>query len=59
MIFSLFVTNFISMFIYPGPVSEIQYCNINDWTPIVLVVVFSVVDIFGRVGDWDYKICCI
>ena len=43
-------TYFITLLVFPGLVSQVQYCSIGDWTPILLVTVFNVPDLIAKVA---------
>lgn len=46
---AVFSSFFITLLVFPGLVSEVQYCAIGDWAPILLVTVFSVTDLITKV----------
>ena len=49
-IIAIFVVYTASLMIYPSLMSEIQYCAIGDWSPVILVTLYSVLDAIGRVS---------
>ena len=49
-IISLFFIYVTTYMIYPSLLSEVQYCDIGDWTPVVLFSVYCVMDFTGRVS---------
>lgn len=50
-IISILTSSMITYIIYPSLISEIQYCEIGDWVPVILVTAYSVTDITGRVSN--------
>lgn len=46
---AVFSNSLITLLVFPGLVSEVQHCGIGDWTPVVLVTVFSVTDLITKV----------
>ena len=45
---AIFANYFVTLLVFPGLVSEVQYCRIGDWTPIVLIAVFNVTDFVAK-----------
>lgn len=55
---SVFVSYFITLLVFPGLVSLIQYCDIKDWTPILLVTMFNIPDLIAKVM-MSYPTLCV
>lgn len=49
LVVAVFSSFLITLLVFPGLVSEVQNCAIGDWTPVVLVTVFSVSDLITKV----------
>ena len=45
---AIYVNYFVTLLLFPGLVSEVQYCRIGDWTPIILIAVFNVTDFVAK-----------
>ena len=45
---AIFANYFVTLLVFPGLVSEVQYCRIGDWTPIILIAVFHVSDFVAK-----------
>ena len=46
---AVFVAFFLTLLLFPGLVSLVQYCPIGDWTPILLVAVFNIPELIAKV----------
>ena len=46
---AVFVSFFLTLLLFPGLVSLVQYCPTGDWTPILLVAVFNVPELIAKV----------
>jgi solute carrier family 29 (equilibrative nucleoside transporter) protein 4 len=46
---AVFVAFFLTLLLFPGLVSLVQYCPTGDWTPILLVAVFNVPELIAKV----------
>ena len=42
---------FVTLLLYPGISTLVQDCSLDDWTPIILVLLFGITDLLG-------KVCC-
>ena len=42
---------FVTLLLYPGISTLVQDCSLGDWTPIILVLLFGITDLLG-------KVCC-
>lgn len=49
LIIAVFSSYLITLLVFPGLVSEVQYCPIGDWVPVILVTVFNVTDFIAKV----------
>ena len=45
---AIYVNYFVTLLLFPGLVSEVQYCRIGDWMPIILIAVFNVTDFVAK-----------
>lgn len=48
---AIFVNYVVTLLVFPGLVSEVQYCRIGDWMPVILITVFNFTDFIA-------KVCC-
>ncbi len=45
---AIFANYFVTLLVFPGLVSEVQYCPIGDWMPIILIAVFNATDFVAK-----------
>ncbi len=45
---TIFTTYLITLFIFPGLISEIRYDVIGDWTPVILITLFNCADFVAK-----------
>ena len=46
---AILVAFFVTLFLFPGIISEIQYCDIKDWMPVILITIFNLSDFIAKV----------
>ena len=46
---------FVTLLLYPGISTLVQDCSLDDWTPIILVLLFGITDLLGKV--WCAVMC--
>lgn len=46
---SILIAFFFTLFLFPGIISEIQYCDIKDWMPVILITIFNLCDFIAKV----------
>ena len=39
----------VTLMVFPGISSEVQYCDIKDWSPVIMVLAFNFTDFISRV----------
>lgn len=39
---------FVTLLLFPGLISEVQYCEIGDWMPIILITTFNFTDFVAK-----------
>ena len=47
---SVFLTFLVTLLVFPGLISDVQYCTLGDWPPIILITLFSFTDAISRVS---------
>lgn len=45
---TIFTAYLITLFIFPGLISEIRYDVIGDWTPVILIALFNFTDFIAK-----------
>eukprot|EP00731_Ephydatia_muelleri_P028547 Em0020g191a len=45
---SILIAFFFTLFLFPGIISEIQYCDIKDWMPVILITIFNLCDFIAK-----------
>ena len=45
---AILIAFFFTLFLFPGIISEIQYCNIKDWMPVILITIFNLCDFIAK-----------
>ena len=45
---AIFANYFVTLLVFPGLVSEVQYCAIGDWMPLILIAVFNATDFVAK-----------
>ena len=45
---AIFANYFITLLVFPGLVSEVQFCEIGDWMPVILIAVFNMTDFISK-----------
>ena len=45
---AIFINYFITLLVFPGLVSEVQFCAVGDWMPVILIAVFNVTDFVAK-----------
>ena len=48
---AIFMNYVVTLLVFPGLVSEVQYCRVGDWMPVILITVFNFTDFIA-------KVCC-
>ena len=54
LIVAIFITYLVTLMLFPGLISEVQYGPLSDWTPVLLVAVFNLTDFITKVSDMLY-----
>lgn len=49
LIVAVFANDFVTLLLFPGLISEVQYCTIGDWMPVVLITLFNTMDLVAKV----------
>lgn len=50
LIVAIFVAYVVTLMLFPGIISEVQYDPIGTWTPVLLVAVFNLTDLIAKVS---------
>ena len=50
LLLALFLIFKVTLLVFPGITTDVQYCAIRDWSPVILVLVFNTSDFTGRVS---------
>lgn len=50
LIVAIFVAYVVTLMLFPGLISEIQYNPIGTWTPVLLVAIFNLTDLIAKVS---------
>ena len=50
LIVAIFVAYVVTLMLFPGLISEIQYTPIGTWTPVLLVAIFNLTDLIAKVS---------
>ena len=50
LIVAVFSSFLITLVVFPGLISEVQFCRIGNWAPVILVTVFSASDFTAKVS---------
>merc|ERR1719239_55309 len=45
---SLGLTFYVTVSLYPGVITEVTSCKMADWMPVLLMAVFNVTDVTGK-----------
>ena len=45
---AIFANYFVTLLVFPGLVSEVQFCQIGDWMPVILIAVFNLFDFVAK-----------
>ena len=45
---AIFANYFVTLLVFPGLVSEVQFCEIGDWMPVILIAVFNATDFVSK-----------
>ena len=55
---TVYIVFFVTLMVFPGISSEVQYCTVGDWMPIILIATFNLSDCVSRVRDlsWAYRL---
>ena len=54
MMAAIFVAYLVTLMVFPGLISEVQYDPIGTWTPVLLVTVFNFTDLIAKVSPHQY-----
>ena len=46
---TVFLVFNVTLMVFPGITSQVQYCDIKDWTPVIMVLAFNLTDFISRV----------
>ena len=49
LLLTVFLVFNVTLMVFPGITSEVQYCAISDWTPVIMVLAFNFTDFISRV----------
>ena len=46
---TVFLVFNVTLMVFPGITSQVQYCDIKDWSPVIMVLAFNFTDFISRV----------
>ena len=49
LVITVYIVFFVTLAVFPGISSEVQYCTVGDWMPIILITTFNLSDCVSRV----------
>ena len=51
LVVTVYMVFFVTLTVFPGITSEVQYCKVGDWMPIILIATFNLSDCVSRVRE--------
>ena len=50
LLLTVFLVFKVTLMVFPGITSLVQFCAISDWSPVIMVLAFNMADFISRVS---------